>query len=1067
MPGEAKIKLSIDTTQAQREVKLIDDAINSLGSGKPITGIGNGDGEKTSTSSTTDMSKLVDLQTRFNKRFDTYAGETNRSYQSIIKKLDDLVSASGGSSSPTPSPSNTGGSPTSNPSSPSKNLSQDNKLSGVLKKLATGATIASAVNSLLSYMKAGSTSSKNSEMLAYQTYGTSGLYKGSYDTARNAAADIGSPYGYNVYDTLGVQSALIGSTGASSEKKVSSDTKSALKTARTMNVDENSLTSAFGGFYQSGTYTNGEMSRFANLYATSVEQAGMKGRENEQLEVLESINDLLDKNLTKVSEGQYETALGLYSMFSSSDQSMSGTKAANVTESLNDAITGGDTAMDIALGRYSGKYATPWQFEQQKEKGVTDSENLASIINYFENYLGTDLNSDTGKYAFQQFLASNGANLDTTTINSIVDHKDEIKSGEYADIFGDSVENQKGTKSIDSQYDETYGSSKLEDMNTYEAESLNAQERIGDTSNEIKSKLESLYNDMPQWMQNIVSGGGAALGGIANVGGSIFASWAGNKIFDKLFKTGASAAGAAGARSAGASGGGLLAGLGSKISSAASSAGSTISSAASSAGSAISGAASGLYTSASSGLINFAAAGGSSLLNNFLPMAPAIPDAIKGWGDVFSDVGDSFSYETDDDYKAFVDWDEGNHQDTDDAFSDMKKAIKNGTYDDWVKDYVSKSYKVDPKSGKSSQHDELIEDLSQVIAKDTHGGTTMYSLKTADAATDWYSSLDKNTLNSLLKIDSIDSAQKSLSKSESDAKKAKAKAGDYYNGYEDEKDSPFYGHETTFGYEGGGDYTKKDLKTLKNTMIKDYVEKGSINVQDYFGNYTYQGGKYASYVNDVLQDMFGEDTGVTSNFASELFKGQNETGQDLNEGIESILKDYKDEYSDIVSSANKENTTALEDNTKALQNLSSNGLLGLPNSTATTTSIFGNSKKAGSKTSKLTAGLASGLSSVVSVGLDGSHATGCDYVPYDGYISELHKGEKVLDKAEADKYRSSSQGMNSDKATLEIKFSGSIGGVTSENQQQIINAVVSQVKNYMGNSNMMNKLANNTVRVAN
>ena len=111
--------------------------------------------------------------------------------------------------------------------------------------------------------------------------------------------------------------------------------------------------------------------------------------------------------------------------------------------------------------------------------------------------------------------------------------------------------------------------------------------------------------------------------------------------------------------------------------------------------------------------------------------------------------------------------------------------------------------------------------------------------------------------------------------------------------------------------------------------------------------------------------------------------------------------------------------------------------------------------------------MTAGVSSVLYGGLNGSHATGYDYVPYDGYISELHKGEKVLDKAEADKYRSSSQGMDSDKATLEIKFSGSIGGVTSENQQQIIKAVVSQVKNYMGNSNMMNKLANNTVRVAN
>lgn len=33
--------------------------------------------------------------------------------------------------------------------------------------------------------------------------------------------------------------------------------------------------------------------------------------------------------------------------------------------------------------------------------------------------------------------------------------------------------------------------------------------------------------------------------------------------------------------------------------------------------------------------------------------------------------------------------------------------------------------------------------------------------------------------------------------------------------------------------------------------------------------------------------------------------------------------------------------------------------------------------------------------------IDGSHANGLDYVPYDGYIAELHKGERVLTADEA------------------------------------------------------------------
>lgn len=40
-----------------------------------------------------------------------------------------------------------------------------------------------------------------------------------------------------------------------------------------------------------------------------------------------------------------------------------------------------------------------------------------------------------------------------------------------------------------------------------------------------------------------------------------------------------------------------------------------------------------------------------------------------------------------------------------------------------------------------------------------------------------------------------------------------------------------------------------------------------------------------------------------------------------------------------------------------------------------------------------------------SSGVDGSHAGGLAYVPFDGYIAELHKGERVLTAREADEYR--------------------------------------------------------------
>ena len=36
---------------------------------------------------------------------------------------------------------------------------------------------------------------------------------------------------------------------------------------------------------------------------------------------------------------------------------------------------------------------------------------------------------------------------------------------------------------------------------------------------------------------------------------------------------------------------------------------------------------------------------------------------------------------------------------------------------------------------------------------------------------------------------------------------------------------------------------------------------------------------------------------------------------------------------------------------------------------------------------------------------DGSHANGLSYVPFDGYVAELHQGEKVLTRREAEEYK--------------------------------------------------------------
>lgn len=51
------------------------------------------------------------------------------------------------------------------------------------------------------------------------------------------------------------------------------------------------------------------------------------------------------------------------------------------------------------------------------------------------------------------------------------------------------------------------------------------------------------------------------------------------------------------------------------------------------------------------------------------------------------------------------------------------------------------------------------------------------------------------------------------------------------------------------------------------------------------------------------------------------------------------------------------------------------------------------------------------VSDITSWGNDGSHATGLEYVPWDGYRAELHKGEMVLTAEQAENYRQGNNGV--------------------------------------------------------
>lgn len=60
-------------------------------------------------------------------------------------------------------------------------------------------------------------------------------------------------------------------------------------------------------------------------------------------------------------------------------------------------------------------------------------------------------------------------------------------------------------------------------------------------------------------------------------------------------------------------------------------------------------------------------------------------------------------------------------------------------------------------------------------------------------------------------------------------------------------------------------------------------------------------------------------------------------------------------------------------------------------------------------------------------GYDGSHAGGLDYVPYDGYIAEVHKGERILTATEAREYDGVQESLGQMTATILNAMEGGAG----------------------------------------
>lgn len=428
------------------------------------------------------------------------------------------------------------------------NNNNGNPLGDIAASLLTVGTVVKSLTSAVNYMKTGASDSASGESLAYKTYGSVLAYN-DYYTAKTDATNIGVPYGYDYKEVMDAGSTNMSSAGFTNLQDYNKDMTAILAASKAWGINTNSLAGVSGYMTSIGVTKNGDQKKFTNMLAESIIDANMSGREDEQLQVLETISENLAKTLVKIDANSLDNVMGLYTSLANNNSELRGTRGASIVESINDSITNGSSTLDVLLGwgtKYTG-LSGKVELSKLKEQGLSNPETLATIFKNFEVYTGKSIDSDAG----QMFL-SNQLGLSYSQVEALLKSKDEIMSGNYNSSMLDGT----GQAETDARND-NYTNADVSTQEQYNIETQSAKESAGETYNNIANPFRDWYNGLSDGGQVAVD---ATVGAGKLIGGIALGKLAG-KGLGKLF-AGAGASGAGAAAGAGSAGAGAGAGAG-------------------------------------------------------------------------------------------------------------------------------------------------------------------------------------------------------------------------------------------------------------------------------------------------------------------------------------------------------------------------------------------------------------------------------------------------------------------------------------------------------------------------
>lgn len=1026
-----KIKLTADGKQVRQELKLIDKEFQELGGTSNTPKSGGTQGSKASQKSdektqvTRDSKDVAKQESR-----DKVNEKLTRELTLIRKELQKMNGTSGqggGASSTTSTTSNGGGNNSTPPTNPTGNGNGDgsgsgsggSSLSSVLSKLATAAVAMKAASAAWNYLSSGAASSRSGESQAYSTYGSTLAYT-DYYTAKKDSYELGLPYGYDYSTVMSAGDTNMSKAGFTTLENYTNDMDSILKASKGWGIDTSTLSSTSGYMTQIGVTESGDQSKFVNMLSQSIVDAQMTGREDEQLQVLEDIAENLAQVNTSVSEDSMTSQLNMYNALVAQNEDLKGTRGSTLVNSMQDLATSGDTSLDILAGlntTYTGKEG---YIELRKLAEEDPTQYWKQVIQGARSYGYKDSDIE------YKLLQSSG--LSTSEIEDLMSAVDNVENYSMDDT-------SEGEEELQKRIDNYNGS----DVSTEEQSDINkdySQEAAGDTLvNSWLNPLKSLYNKLPTGVQSALGIVGsvtptvAGAVGLSKAGSAIKNAGGLSGIWSKFTGKGTTTGTSEAASAASEAAEGVASATDDVVKAATDSmdeVADVIEDAAKSAGKSVDEAV-GAASSATSGLDDGLKAAGETASEVAKSAGSGVDDGLRTAGDVAEGLEDGLSSAS----KAT--------SGLDDAASAASKGLKGLSKAGKVLGIIGTGIEVATTT--YDAYKDVERGDNRAASQEVGGGIGSIAGGAGGAAA---GAAVGAAVGSVVPI--VGTAIGGV-------------VGGVIGGVAGGIGGNAIGEKAGEGvYDlatGGDEYDftaeeKKQIQEYYDEVQRLYEEEGNNAAQKYTKKYV------TPYLNQI-----GVSTSVTDAYKWDV--GTPDFLKDVDNGTFGDLS-YDEEELGTIDDAKE----AIEDLTEKIEELigktdEDTSTAGDSSSSGTDSSVdnpMSNTKTTGSLWSKISNWFTGGT----------SHATGNDYVPYDDYTANLHKGEMVLTKMEADDYRQGKDtgltgagGTSQSNVNLNINVTGAIDGMTAENQAQIVNAIKQQI----ANSNLQNMISNGFQRVQN